>query len=496
MKTHLRRTRVTWLAYCAAIAAVLFLPAAQAAPGDLDSGFGSGGKVLTDFGASDRAFGVVVQRDGMIVVAGGSAPGSPQLPEFAIARYNANGSLDAGFGSGGKVRTDFGYFGFAYGVALQSDGKIVAAGQGLIPGISTTDDFALARYNADGSLDPTFGGSGMVVTNLLSHELARGVAIQPDGKIVAVGQTRANPSGGDSDFAVVRYNPNGTLDTTFAGGGRVITSFTSVGDGAGAVVIQPDAKILVVGAGNNGPQTTPGFAVARYNPDGSLDASFDGDGKVLSDFGAGSSVALQPDGKILVAGGALARYNANGSLDTSFGTNGKLVPTTYYPRQVLLQPDRDIVVVGTVWNTPPRQNGDFTVVRLRPSGAEDARFGSAGHVVTDIGSNSDDYPETAALQSDRRIVVAGGTRSVVNGPMDFAVVRYLNPAPRVCRVPNVRGKTLRAARSKLRKARCKVGKVRRRPSSTIRRGRVISQSPRPGSTLPNGGKVNLVLSRG
>jgi len=301
MKPHLTRSHTTWLACAAATAVVLFLPAAQAAPGDLDPAFGSGGKVITDFGASDLGHGIAVQSDGKIVVAGET---NPYSDDFALARYDANGSLDPSFGSGGKVQTDFGFDNgeFAYAVAIQNDGKIVAAGGGFSP--STLTDFALARYNADGSLDASFGGGGKIVTHLQRTEYANGVAIQPDGKIVAVGATRQSTSVDGYDFGVVRYNPNGSLDTTFAGSGFVITPFSSIADSASAVVIQPDGKILVVGFGNNAPGTG-GFALARYNPDGSLDASFDSDGKVLSDFGAGDGVALQPDGKILVAGAPL-----------------------------------------------------------------------------------------------------------------------------------------------------------------------------------------------
>ena len=218
------------------------------------------------------------------------------------------------------VRTDFGSTpDFARAVAIQADGKIVAAGGGSIPG-GVSVDFALARYNADGSLDPTFGAGGKVVTNLYATEYANGVAIQADGKIIAVGATTATSGLNGYEFAVARYNPNGSLDTSFGGVGYVITPFTSTLDTAQSVLIQPDGKIVAAGVANAGSPSTQDLALARYSPDGSLDASFDGDGKVQTqDPGAAGawSVAIQPDGKLAVAGGIVARYNTDGSLDTA-----------------------------------------------------------------------------------------------------------------------------------------------------------------------------------
>ncbi|HEX6680654.1 MAG TPA: PASTA domain-containing protein [Gaiellaceae bacterium] len=460
--------------------------------GTLDATFDGDGKVITDFGGDDVAGGVTVQADGKIVAAGGTFSGDG---DFALARYNANGSLESGFGSGGLVRTDFGVSSdFASAVAIQADGKIVAAGGAASGGVS--GDFALVRYNPDGSLDSTFGGGGKVVTNLQRNEFARGLAIQPDGKIVAVGQTTATTGVAGYDFAVARYNPDGSLDASFGGVGYVITPFTSTLDGADAVLIQPDGKIVAAGVANAGSPSTQDIALARYNPDGGLDGSLDGDGKVeTQDPGAGGAwgVALQADGKLVAAGGIVARYNANGALDSSFGSGGKVTLASSSARSVLVQRDQKLVVAATAFGP---QDNDFLAARLRPDGSLDASFGKSGQTRTDFASSSDDIVEAAVLQADRRIVLAGYTKASGSGPANFALARYLNPPPLTCRVPNVRGKKLAPARRAVTKAHCRVGKVRRKVSKKVKRGRVISQSPKPGTRLQSLGKVNLVVSRG
>jgi uncharacterized delta-60 repeat protein len=289
------------------------------ADGSLDTTFAGDGTLTTDFGSPyDEGFSVAVQADGKIVVAGSSNG------DFALARYNPDGNLDITFSGQGKLTTNFGYGSGDYGfsVVLQADGKIVVAG-----GSSNSDDenFALARYNADGSLDTTFAGDGKVTTNFGSpYDKGSSVAVQADGKIVVAGTTYNDRN----DFALARYNADGSLDTSFSGDGKVITDFGS-DDYGSSVAVQADGKILVAGTGYSG--GTYDFALARYNPDGSLDTSFSGDGKVITDFGSifdnGYSVVVQADGKILVAGTsdsvgnrdfALARYNPDGSLDTSF----------------------------------------------------------------------------------------------------------------------------------------------------------------------------------
>src|SRR5947209_18146229 len=191
------------LALLSALLLVLsFAHSVDAGPGDLDATFGTGGRVLTDFGGGAGARALALQADGRIVVAGRSRVAVGD--DFALARYNPNGSLDPSFGSGGRVLTDFGVDDEASALALQSDGKIVVAGFSDVVGFG----FALARYNPDGSLDPSFGSGGRVLTGGVA--LARGLVLQADGRIVVAGVSAG--FAGDSDFALARFNPDGSLD--------------------------------------------------------------------------------------------------------------------------------------------------------------------------------------------------------------------------------------------------------------------------------------------
>jgi uncharacterized delta-60 repeat protein len=361
----------------------------QAAPGDLDPSFGSGGRVYTDFGGDDRAFALSLQPDGKIVVAGtSSVHGSGTGGNFALARYNVDGSLDATFGTGGKVITDFINNGSdeAHVLALQPDGKIVAAGH-----VAWGFDFALARYNPDGSLDVSFGNGGKVITSDAGYDWFSAVALQPDGKIVVAGW-----SGGgfySADFVLARYNFDGTLDAGFGSGGKVTTDLGG-DDRASAMALQPDGKIVAAGRTSGG-----NFALTRYNQDGSPDATFGLGGKVTTDLGgddAVSAMALQPDGRIVVGGAsnsrfALARYNRDGSLDPTFGAGGAVIADFDAAAALALQPDGKIVVAA--WPGLARYN---------PDGRLDLPFGTGGTAATGSGATA------LALQADGKIVTVGG----------------------------------------------------------------------------------------
>lgn len=466
-------------------AALVLTPIGIAAVGDLDRTLGGDGTVVTDFGADDYAFDVAVQRDGKIVVVGVSylSVGSASW----IARYTVGGALDGSFGSGGVIRPDFG-LSSANAVIVQADGKLVVAGLGFLPNRSS--DFVVARYNPDGSLDASFDGDGRVFTDFGYGDSAYALAIQRDGKIIAAGNARSSLSRDSNEFGVARYNPDGSLDASFDGDGRVLTAFTPLTDLAVDAVVQNDGKIVVAGfAGFSfDPPHNQDHALARYNADGSLDAGFDGDGKVTTAPGTYTEdVSLQADGKILLAGRQVLRYNRDGSLDSSYGQGGKANTGDMSVRAVLVQPDAKIIAVGDV-------GIDFAIMRLDSRGNVDQSFGG-GRVVTDVGPGTDDFPAAAALQRDRRIVVAGSA-AVRGQPSNVAVARYLNPAPAQCVVPNVRGKSLRIARRTAARGRCAVGRVTRRFSKRVKKGRVISQSRRPGLRLPVGSRVNLVLSKG
>ncbi|KZM68192.1 delta-60 repeat domain-containing protein [Nocardia terpenica] len=275
----------------------------SAAAGSLDAGFGSGGKVTTDLGSSaDRANTVTIQTDGRIIVAG-STQDPAQGDNFAVVRYITDGQLDPSFGDGGKVSTDFGSESdIANAVVIQPDGKIVAVGTSH--GTASGDDIALARYAVDGKLDASFGNGGKVRTDLGSKaDHANAAAIQSDGRIIVAGSTQ-DPARGDN-FAVARYTTDGKLDPSFGDGGKVSTDFGGESDIANAVVIQPDGKIVVVGT-SHGTDTGDDIALARYTTDGKPDISFGNDGKVSTDLGSkadhANAAAIQSDGRIIVAG--------------------------------------------------------------------------------------------------------------------------------------------------------------------------------------------------
>jgi uncharacterized delta-60 repeat protein len=273
--------------------------------GSLDTTFGGDGKVTTDFtptGESGRT--VVLQPDGKIVVTGVAGLGGPN-PRFALARYNSNGTLDATFSGDGKVTTDFTPGDDeGFGLVLQSDGKIVVAGEAGLGGPNSR--FALARYTTNGSLDATFSGDGKVFTDFTpGADGSNRLVIQADQRVVAVGG--ADYARKNGKFAIARYNTNGSPDTTFSGDGKLITDFTPTWDYANGIAIQADNKLVVAGeAGYLGPN--PRFALARYNSNGSPDMSFGSQGMVTTDFTPkedfATGVEIQTDGGIVAAGAA------------------------------------------------------------------------------------------------------------------------------------------------------------------------------------------------
>ena len=324
--------------------------------GSLDTTFDTDGKVVTDFGSEeDGGYDVAIQPDGKIVLAGSIF--TEHGDNFALARYNRDGSLDTTFDSDGKVITAIGNFADrGYGVAIQSDGKIVMAGVTLSIG---SQDFALVRYNSNGSLDTGFGVDGKVITDLGNNDRGNALIIQPlDGKIIVVGDSY---DANNLYFALARYNTDGSLDTTFDNDGKVITTIGGW-DFAIDVALQPDGKIVAAGGGDN-ISAYRDFVLMRYNSNGSLDTTFDTDGKVITDFGRtddGHAVVIQPDGKIVMVGAgnvlstfALARYNSDGTLDNNFGTDGKVITgigSSSVAYAVALQPDGNIIVAGSSYN--------------------------------------------------------------------------------------------------------------------------------------------------
>ena len=403
--------------------------------GTLDTSFDSDGKVYTPMGIPvySGANDVAIQADGKIVVAGSASNGANE--DFMVARYNADGSPDFSFGVEGKIRIDIAVqnpFGErARAMAIQPDGKILVGGYSNASG--NNPDFALMRFNSNGSIDFTFDGDGIVTTSFALSEYINDIAVQPDGKIVAVGYVFVTPA---YDIAVARYNSDGSLDTSFDGDGKLTTDFGGGGDRADAVALQPDGKIVVAGSGAITSHFD--FALVRYNPDGSLDTSFDGDGKLTTDImgvseGA-TEILVQSDGRLLAVGSGgdslnadffLVRYNANGSLDNSFDGDGKVI-TSILSRDnataAAIQPDGRIVVAGDSY-TPPQS--DASIARYNVDGSLDMSFGSGGKRTVEIGVGGNDVIGGMALDSVGRIVLAGATSLPNVSPSNIAIARVL-----------------------------------------------------------------------
>ena len=398
--------------------------------GVLDASFGIDGKLITKIGVSEDVItSMALQADGKIVAAGYSLNGSNGY-DFALARYNANGTLDTTFDTDGKLTTQIGTSSeLIGGVAVQADGKIVVAGTSFI---STSNDFALARYNTNGTLDNTFGTLGKVTTDIgLGSDEVNSMVLQADGKIVVAGSSIV---GSFTDFALARYNADGTLDITFSIDGWLTTTIGTGNDQINSMALQGDGKIVVAGSSEVGAFTD--FALARYNADGTLDNTFSGDGWLTTAIGARedafSAVAVQADGKIVAAGYsvnaffnydfALVRFNADGTLDNTFGTLGKVSTAIGASHDriasMALQADGKIVVAGF---TQTGASADIAVARYNTNGTLDDTFGVGGKLTIPTGTGND-TALSLKVQSDGSIVV-GGQAIGADGTPDFAVIR-------------------------------------------------------------------------
>jgi uncharacterized delta-60 repeat protein len=379
----------------------------MAAPGDLDTSFDGNGKKTINFGGTDGAHAVLVQPNGRIVLAGDGAA----APSFCVARLRTNGALDTTFGPGGKRAIDFGgqQIVSAAGAARQPDGKIVVAGE-------SDAQVAVARLNTNGSLDTTFSGDGKKLFSWGPISSATSVLVLPNGKILLSGFS--GPEGGN--IQVARLNANGALDKTFGAAGKAPVDFG--GDDFGlAMARQADGRILVTGQSSAGGAVvarlrTNGTLDPNFDGDGRV---------TLAGGGTARSVRVQPDGRIVVAGNAsgsammtVTRLNRNGSLDPTFDGDGtatidfgSLADLAF---DLVLQPDGKMVVVGST-----QADEDVAVARLNPNGSPDNTFGAAGKATVDFGVAA--FGDAVALQPNGRIVVAGQR----TGGEDFAVARLL-----------------------------------------------------------------------
>ncbi len=520
---------------CAAAGACVLATLALAgdvphAPGDLDPTFGSAGRVAIPLGAPEAdAYAAVVQQDGKILLAGvvrdqpPPPPGPPPLPtrpaadqgDFMVVRLTQNGMLDPSYGSGGIVRTPIDGVDQLFGAALTPDGKLVAVGASYG---QTGQVLSVVRYTEAGSLDTSFCGSGICTYTGTQYGTGNAVAVQPDGKIVCTGELL-----GTGAISVVRLLPNGDLDPSFGSGGVVQTRLgdPSDEDSGKAVLLQGDGRIVVAATADL--HNSIDFSVVRYLSDGRLDPSFGSNGVVVTpapNEQRTEAAALLPTGKIVVTGEGtyagyashefrLARYNTDGSLDAGFGSHG-IVTTRFHANVIamaLAVADGRVIVGGLDATTA---NIKYALARYNDDGSLDSGFGDGGTRTYDVLGRAD-YGWTLAIQqidAGARLVQAGSSYDGANYEVSAAGIQLGPPGPPQpppppppppflppCVVPHAVGKPLAKARTKIRRAHCRIGRVRYKRAPLKKRGRVLSQQPRPGRHLANGAKVSLVVGR-
>ena len=393
-----------------------YVNASAQVPGSFDPTFGADGITITPIGTAN-AFGraVFIQPDGKVIMACVANNGTDT--DFVVARFTADGDLDASLNEDGIGLTDFdGRTDIAEAIALDEFNRIIVAGS-----VDRGDGFAfgVARYLSDGTLDVSFGDQGLVTQMIGITGFCKSIAIQKDNKIV-LGGYALNPVTQTNEFVVMRFNTNGTPDSTFSDDGIVMTNM-GVGAGvANAILIQPDDKILLAGQVLNGATLRWEIAIARYNPDGLPDETWDEDGVVFTgsqdaDFTI-KAVALQEDRKIIVGGFfgtapsnnlfAVVRYHPGGRLDETFGDEGIILDSygaqDNQVNEIVIQPDGQILIAGTSL----QGNRDlFAIARLDTDGSFDDTFGEGGVVTPAIDQN--DGINSMALQQDGKLIVAG-----------------------------------------------------------------------------------------
>ena len=397
---------------------------ALAQPGVLDYSFGTAGIAFGPYTTQySYAYGIAQQQDGKVVVTGYLQ--DTTLSTF-VTRFDTNGVVDPTFSNPILVIGQLGDYGRA--ITVQPDGKI------LITGFAdnTSTDIYVARLLSSGELDSTFGTGGIVMTdfgnNTLDH--VHDMTLQPDGKILITGWVLDQ----DINIALLRYNTDGTLDSTFGVNGKVSTDIDSTTQEAYSVVVQPDGKILVAGYTST-PLFGDNLVVIRYLTDGSIDFSFGINGismpAINQDNDGAYDMALQPDGKIVLGGysytvipfgdNLVVRLDSTGDLDPSFGGTG-VVTTDFtnndsYATGVLIQPDGKIITTGRATSA----TSDFLLTRFKADGQLDSTFGTNGFRLTSV-ATGEDYIYGSLLQPDGKVVVAGYYSD--NLIENFAVARY------------------------------------------------------------------------
>ena len=418
-----------WPGYMAAawlLAAAIFAGPAHGAPGgELDATFGENGRLTIQ--EADYAGTILQQPDGKLLVAGHFESSGWGTFHMAVLRLHPDGSLDGSFGNNGMATIDFGPYNFATGLALQADGRIIVAGWSIG---DNGADFALARLNTGGSLDATFGGDGLVTLDLGGDEGVRGILLLQDGQLLVTG---ARYEDGNADMAFARFNADGTLDTTF-GTGPV--AGTTLVDASGAnderfqndepfwITRQVDGKYVACGVADTDYWDYVGSMVAvRVNPDGSIDTGFGINGvSRIETEGWANTCLSRPDGTIVLAGFqggdlAFARLTSDGMKDATFGNSGiSRIDLGGWESVEAMIPlnDGGLGVIGRIVAVRSNVSGiptDMYFARIDPdSGLLDPGFGNNGVTIVDFGlENQNAWSEGLALiqQTDGKLVAVG-----------------------------------------------------------------------------------------
>jgi uncharacterized delta-60 repeat protein len=414
-------TNVKILTLCFSI--ILLFSNVLAKSGDVDSSFGNNGYVNFQPNFSFSPTCMKVQADGKILV-GGYQPDETGYTKFALARFNQNGSIDYSFGINGSVVTNVSSVSEELtGIAIQSNGRIVAVGYGTfgdeIDGF--TDDVIVARYNSNGSLDPSFGDAGLLNTTVgTDSDVANSAAIQPNGKIVVTGSTG---NGIISDMVVLRYNSNGSPDNTFNSNGKAVLSTLGF-DFAKTVRLQSDGKIVIGGTKLNSIEVEDNdFVVARLNANGSIDNSFGTNGFYTKSIGVNDffgDLQIADNGDLLISGNSgdsessslsLIRLNSSGTENLQFGNQGIVltnVSSRYNHAGKLTLQNNKIVVSGDAYST--ETGNEIILVRYKHNGSLDNSFGTNGVVKTDLGFGS---ALSIELQNNRLILLTLGSFNLI-----------------------------------------------------------------------------------
>jgi uncharacterized delta-60 repeat protein len=420
------RGRKLTVAAAATVATAAIGGAALAAPGDLDPKFGKTGKLELSFsGGEETANDIVVLADGRMIVAGTTTDiGEDFFPEIAVTRLQPNGKFDESFGGDGRVSFNFpDSVDHETGLGVQADGKIV---------LSSDAGFALARLNTNGSPDTSFSGDGFEVTDLpgVSDERSGAMLLLADGRILVGGSVK---DGGARKWTLARYTAAGALDTSFSGDGVVTIDFPGEGE-ISSLALQPDGRI--VAGGDSGDR----MAIARYMPDGGLDNSFSSDGQLSGDAGTTvTGLALDGSGRIVTSNLAakafsITRFTPGGEPDPEFSGDGlqdvRFGGQPSFSNAVVALPEGGVVAVGGARHTAKSSEDDYAIAQLRANGSLDRSFGNDGRVTTDFFCDEVDEARSVALGRDGRLVVGGSCQySFVRGQFtdgNFSLARYLS----------------------------------------------------------------------